>query len=59
MLAGNLGGVVLALTTQALMGRPDVAWVGLAIAGLLGLLLTTRLPARVLEPSELSRAKTD
>ncbi|MFZ0171087.1 MAG: MFS transporter [Acidimicrobiales bacterium] len=55
MLAGNLGGVVLALTTQALMGRPDVALLALAVAGCLGLALTTRLPARVSEPSEAKR----
>lgn len=59
MLAGNLGGVVLALTTQALMGRPDFALVALAIFGFLGLLLTTRLPARVSEPSEPSEAKPE
>jgi predicted MFS family arabinose efflux permease len=52
MLAGNLGGVVLALTTQGLMSRPDLALVALAIAGCIGLLLTTRLPARVSTPSE-------
>lgn len=52
MLAGNLGGVVLALTTQALTSRPDVALVTLAIAGCVGLLLTTRLPVRVSQPSE-------
>jgi len=52
MLAGNLGGVVLALTVQALMGHPDVALIALAIAGCIGLALTTRLPARVSGPSE-------
>jgi len=52
MLAGNLGGVVLALTAQALMGRPDFALVALAAAGGVGLLLTTRLPARVSDTSE-------
>jgi hypothetical protein len=52
MLAGNLGGVVLALTTQALMSRPDFALVALAIAACIGLLLSTRLPAKLPETSE-------
>lgn len=56
MLAGNLGGVVLALTTQAFMSRPDLALVALAIAACIGLLLTTRLPARLSEPSEKTAA---
>jgi len=58
MLAGNLGGVVLALTAQALMGRPDLALVALAIAAGVGLVLTTRLPARVSDPSELDEVKS-
>jgi hypothetical protein len=41
------------------MGRPDFALVALAIFGFLGLLLTTRLPARVSEPSEASEAKPE
>ncbi len=59
MLAGNLGGVVLALTTQALMSRPDFALVALAIAGFVGLLLTTRLPARVADAPDPSGTKPE
>lgn len=56
MLAGNLGGVVLALTVQGLMGSPALAFVALAIAGCAGLVLATRLPARVtVEPDEGDR----
>ena len=47
MLAGNLGGVVLALTVQGLMSSPTLAIVALAVAGCAGLVLATRLPARV------------
>lgn len=50
MLAGNLGGVVLALVAQALIGSSVLPLMALAAAGLVGLAITTRLPARVVVP---------
>jgi len=52
MLAGNLGGVVLALTAQAFIGNPYLPLIALAVAAFIGLGLTTRLPSRVTEPLE-------
>jgi len=46
LLAGNLGGVVLALIVQAVIGNPYLSLGALALAGLAGLVLATRLPAR-------------
>ena len=46
LLAGNLGGVVLALIVQAVIGNPYASLGALALAGLAGLALATRLPAR-------------
>jgi hypothetical protein len=46
LLAGNLGGVVLALVVQAVIGNPYASLGALAVAGLAGLALATRLPAR-------------
>jgi predicted MFS family arabinose efflux permease len=46
LLAGNLGGVVLALIVQAVVGDPYLSLAVLALAGLAGLALATRLPAR-------------
>lgn len=46
MMAGNLGGVVLVLVLQALIGSPQIALLALAAAGLAGLPLALRLPAR-------------
>jgi hypothetical protein len=46
LLAGNLGGVVLALIVQAVVGNPYLSLGALALAGLAGLALATRLPAR-------------
>jgi hypothetical protein len=46
LLAGNLGGVVLALIVQAVIGNPYLSFGVLALAGLAGLALATRLPAR-------------
>jgi predicted MFS family arabinose efflux permease len=46
LLAGNLGGVVLALIVQAVIGNPYASLAVLAVAGLAGLALATRLPAR-------------
>jgi predicted MFS family arabinose efflux permease len=46
LLAGNLGGVILALIVQAVIGNPYASLGALALAGLAGLALATRLPAR-------------
>jgi len=46
LLAGNLGGVILALIVQAVIGNPYLSFGVLALAGLAGLALATRLPAR-------------
>jgi sugar phosphate permease len=46
LLAGNLGGVILALIVQAVIGNPYLSLGALAVAGLAGLALATRLPAR-------------
>jgi hypothetical protein len=46
LLAGNLGGVILALIVQAVIGNPYLSLGALALAGLAGLVLATRLPAR-------------
>jgi hypothetical protein len=47
LLAGNLGGVVLVLVIQAVIGNPYLSLGALSVAGLAGLVLSTRLPARV------------
>jgi predicted MFS family arabinose efflux permease len=46
LLAGNLGGVVLVLIVQALIGNPYLALGALSVAALPGLALAARLPAR-------------
>jgi predicted MFS family arabinose efflux permease len=46
LLAGNLGGVVLALIVQAVVGDPYLSLGVLVLAGVAGLALATRLPAR-------------
>ena len=46
LLAGNLGGVVLALIVQAVVGNPYLSLGVLVLAGLAGLALATKLPAR-------------
>ena len=46
MMAGNLGGVVLALITQAAVGNPYVALGVMAVAALAGIPVALRLPAR-------------
>jgi predicted MFS family arabinose efflux permease len=45
LLAGNLGGVVLVLIVQAVIGNPYLSLGALAVACLAGLALATRLPA--------------
>ena len=45
LLAGNLGGVILVLIVQAVIGNPYLSLVALAAACLAGLALATRLPA--------------
>lgn len=47
LLAGNLGGVVLLLLVQAVIGSPYLSLGVLVVAALAGLVLSTRLPARV------------
>ena len=46
LLSGNLGGVVLVLIVQAVIGNPYLSLGALAVACLAGLALATRLPAR-------------
>ena len=46
LLAGNLGGVVLVLIIQAVLGNPYLSLGALAVTCLAGLALATRLPAR-------------
>lgn len=47
LLAGNLGGIVLLLLVQAVIGSPQASLAVLVAAALAGLGLTTRLPARL------------
>jgi len=47
LLAGNLGGVVLVLIVQGVIGNPYLSLGALSVAGLAGLVLSARLPARV------------
>ena len=47
LLAGNLGGVVLVLIVQGLIANPYLSLGALSVAGLAGLALSTRLPARI------------
>jgi predicted MFS family arabinose efflux permease len=49
LLSGNLGGVILALVVQAVVGNPDLALGVLAVTCLAGLALAVRLPARTPE----------
>jgi predicted MFS family arabinose efflux permease len=46
LLAGNLGGVVLVLIIQGLIGNPYLSLGALSVAALAGAVLATRLPAR-------------
>ena len=46
LLAGNLGGVVLVLIIQGLIGNPYLSLGALSVAALAGAALATRLPAR-------------
>jgi len=45
LLAGNLGGVVLVLIVQAVIGNPYLSLGVMSVAGLAGLALAFRLPA--------------
>jgi predicted MFS family arabinose efflux permease len=45
LLAGNLGGVILVLIVQGVIGSPYLSLGALAVAGLAGLALSARLPA--------------
>jgi len=47
LLAGNLGGVILVLIVQGVIGSPYLSLGALSVAGLAGLVLSTRLPARL------------
>jgi predicted MFS family arabinose efflux permease len=48
LLAGNLGGVVLVLIVQVLLGNPYLALAALSVVALPGIWLASRLPARAL-----------
>lgn len=52
LLAGNLGGVVLLLVVQGVIGNPYASLGVLAAAALAGLALSARLPARAGQPVE-------
>jgi hypothetical protein len=45
LLSGNLGGVILVLAVQAVIGNPYLSLGALCVICLAGLALTTRLPA--------------
>src|SRR6266566_5087317 len=47
LLAGNLGGVVLVLVVQGVIGNPYLSLGALSVAGVAGLALAARLPARL------------
>jgi sugar phosphate permease len=47
LLAGNLGGVILVLVVQALIGNPYLALISLSVIAAPGLLLAIGLPARL------------
>jgi len=47
LLAGNLGGVILVLIIQGVIGNPYLSLGVLSVAGVAGLVLSTRLPAHV------------
>ena len=49
LLAGNLGGVVLVLIVQGVIGNPYLSLAALSVAGLAGLALSARLPASTQE----------
>ncbi|HEX6933091.1 MAG TPA: MFS transporter [Streptosporangiaceae bacterium] len=55
LLAGNLGGIVLLLLVQAVIGSPYASLAVLVAAALAGLLLATRLPARAGQLASLGR----
>jgi predicted MFS family arabinose efflux permease len=50
MLAGNLGGVVLVLLVQVLIGQPYLALAAMAAVAVPGIFLAARLPGRVPSP---------
>jgi predicted MFS family arabinose efflux permease len=56
LLAGNLGGVVLSLIAQAFISGPHLPLIAMAVVALLGMLLATRLPARVEEHADKTPA---
>ena len=49
LLAGNLGGLVLVLIVQGVIGNPYLSLAALSLAGLAGLALSARLPATTRE----------
>jgi hypothetical protein len=52
MLAGNLGGVVLVLLVQVLIGQPYLALAAMAAIAVPGIFLAARLPGRAPTPQE-------
>ncbi len=54
MLAGNLGGVVLVLLVQALIGNPYLALAAMSAIAVPGIFLAMRLPARARLPQEVA-----
>lgn len=55
LLAGNLGGVILVLIVQAVIGSPYLSLGALSVVALAGLALSTRLPARLAASTEQGR----
>ena len=49
LLAGNLGGVVLVLMVQGVIGNPYLSLAVLSVAGVVGLAVSAKLPASTQE----------
>jgi predicted MFS family arabinose efflux permease len=57
LLAGNLGGVVLVLVVQGLIGNPYLSLAALSAVALAGVALTVRLPARAVASPDRGSAQ--
>jgi len=49
LLAGNLGGVILVLIVQGVIGNPYLSLAALSVAGVAGLAVSAKLPASAQE----------
>jgi hypothetical protein len=59
MLAGNVGGVVLVLVVQAVIGNPYVALVTIAAVALPGIVVAARLPRHARAHASNKRAQAE